>query len=236
MFGAGEGVTFTLLRAIGLGAACCRCAFGVGAVCVTCRCAFGVAACCCCCCGRTRGFCRAVVCVPELFGATDALSCRCALPWLRTAPFASGLFPFPRDTVLALPFGASLAVEACALFARLVGWPRVAVPREATGFATAGAVFGNCGRTIAILSPLLSSRSGFVRPSVGNAWSRIFIVGIFVRVALAIVFGSMPRFTIAPLRPVKLLTATVFLCTTWIPSCGRQWRRTCQSQKWLVGT
>ena len=224
-------MTLTLLRASGLGGAC-RCTFGVDACggratgCVGAG-RFGVS---------TRGL---------EFGAVAALSWRCAFPWLRAIPFASGLFTFARGTAAAFPFGASalpfgLAVGAgtvaCAVLPRFMGFPRVAVPRDATGLATAGGVFGNCGRTTATVLPLFSRRSGFTRASVGNAWSLIFMVGIFVRDALAIVFGSIPWFTIELLRPVNLLTATAPLCTTRNRFDGRQWRRTFHSQKWLVGT
>ena len=115
-----------------------------------------------------------------------------------------GLFAFARGAatdvcvVLALAAG---AIEAWAGFPRLNGLPFVAVPRLTAGVAIGGAFFGNCGRTTATALPLFSNRSGFTLWSTGNAPpSLIFMVGIFVRDALAMVFGSIPLFTIELLR------------------------------------
>src|SRR5687768_16285402 len=88
-----------------------------------------------------------------------------------------------------LSAGAAAGVE---LLAMDVGLPRVAVPRVGADVAGEG-FLGNCGRSTATLVPLISRRSGVPLWFTGSVTpSRIFMVGILARVALAIVLGSMP--------------------------------------------
>jgi len=57
--------------------------------------------------------------------------------------------------------------------------------------------------------PLVSIRSALADWFTGKAAVLTCMVGILVRVALAIVFGSMPLFTMVLFRTPTLLTATV---------------------------
>jgi hypothetical protein len=113
-----------------------------------------------------------------------------------------------------LPF---CLVDAWAGLPRLKGLPGVALPRVATlltctsvpparpNLAAGGGFWGNFGRTSAMDLPVFSRRSGLIFWSTGRAESRIAMVGILVREALAIVFGSMPLFTMLLFRTTTLL-------------------------------